>query len=134
MAVSPWGRKGATHQWPWCPRVINIGSRVPTIIASTSVLAKPSVDWLLMRARASPWWLLWRITSSGSTCTVATYRNVPALNNNARPVWLSDVMVCVAPCQVSGTGKKKHSARCKIGIVSGGGRSIMNVNITKFVI
>jgi hypothetical protein len=47
--------------------------------------------------------------SSGRTCTVATYRNVPALNNIAIPVALTDERVSLPSCNYKNT---THDTGC----------------------
>jgi hypothetical protein len=70
-------------QW-WWNAVRASGRRAPETSTSNSHRVNP----ILSPSEEGGWWECppERITISGKTCTVETYKNVPALNNMAKPV------------------------------------------------
>jgi hypothetical protein len=73
-------------QW-WWNAVRASGRRAPETSTSNSHRVNP----ILSPSEEGGWWECppERITISGKTCTVETYKNVPALNNMAKPVALT---------------------------------------------
>lgn len=84
------GEVGCVHaldvQW-WWNAVRASGRRAPETSTSNSHRVNP----ILSPSEEGGWWECppERITISGKTCTVETYKNVPALNNMAKPVALT---------------------------------------------
>lgn len=77
-----------THQW-WCPKVKTSGKIHPITSINNSPYVKPFFGGFALPAsivcsREYEWCMLW--VNSARTCTVATYKKVPAENNIAMPV------------------------------------------------
>ena len=83
-----------------CPKEIPTGNKEPTIMASNSVFVKPLCS-LTIIVPSLAIVLLLLLDTSGNICTVATYRNVPALNNMAIPVALYCCRVSLLCCKIN---------------------------------
>jgi hypothetical protein len=90
------GQNKFTHFQCWCPSVSSNGNNAPIIRNISSIVRNPFLSVVSMMEPPCEWPLL--EVSSGRTCTVATYRNVPALNNIAIPVAFTDERVSLPSC------------------------------------